>query len=66
MEKTGGKYYKRTSDKTYDELIADIEKTDKSDLDMVETVMYDKPEMIFSVMLIFMAIYFILSKVIKK
>ena len=66
MEKTGGKYYKRTSDKTYDELIADIEKTDKSDLDMVETVMYDSPEMIFSVLIIFMAIYFILSKVIKK
>lgn len=66
IEKTGGKYYKRTSDKTFDELIADIEKTDKSDLDMVETVMYDKPEIIFSVMLIFLAIYFILSKVIKK
>lgn len=66
IENTGGRYYKCTSDKTFDELVTDIEKTDKSDLDMVETVMYDKPEMTFSVMLIFLAIYFILSKVMKK
>ena len=66
MENTGGKYYKYTSEKVMDQLITDIEKTDKSDLDIVETVMYDKPEWIFGVMIIFLAMYFVLSRIVKK
>ena len=66
MEKTGGKYYKYTSKKVMDQLISDIQKTDKSDLDMIETVMYDKPGWIFGIMIISLAMYFILSRVVKK
>ena len=66
MEKTGGKFYKITSSKAYDQLVSDIEKTDKSDLKLVETVMYDKPQVIFSVMFISLAMYFILSRMVRK
>ena len=66
MEKTGGKFYKITSSKAYDQLVSDIEKTDKSDLKLVETVMYDKPQVIFSVMFISLALYFILSRMVRK
>ena len=66
MEKTGGVFYECTSDKVYDQLVSDIQKTDKSTLNIVETVIYDKPEMIFIVMMISLASYFVLSKVVKK
>jgi hypothetical protein len=66
VEKTGGTYYKCTSDKIVDQLVSDIQKTDKSDLDMIETVIYDKPKMIFGIMIFFLAIYFVLSRVVKK
>ena len=66
MEKTGGKYYKYTSDKVLKELVSDIQKTDASDLEWIETVMYDKPEWIFGVMIISLASYFVLSRVVKK
>ena len=66
VELTGGKYYYCTSNKVVDELISDIQKTDKSDLDMIETIVYDKPEIIFGIMIFFLAAYFVLSRVIKK
>lgn len=66
VEKTGGKYYKYTSEAVLEQLITDIEKTDKSDLEMIETVMYDRPGWIFGVMMISLAAYFILSRVVKK
>ena len=66
VEKTGGKYYKYTSKEVIEELISDISKTDKSDLDMIETVMYDKPETFFWMMLICLAAYFTLSRIVKK
>lgn len=62
---TGGKYYKATSTDIIDELIDDIEKTEKSSLNIVETIVYDKPEIVFVCMLIFVAIYFALSRKVK-
>ena len=66
MEKTGGKYYKYTSEQIIDDLIKDIEKTDKSVMNKIDTVIYDKPEMLFGVMAVFLILYFVLSKVAKR
>lgn len=66
MEKTGGSYYKYTSDKVLDDLVRDIEKTDTSVMNKVDTVIYDKPEILFGIMIFFIGVYFVLSKIAKR
>lgn len=65
VESTGGKYYRSTSKDVYDNLIKDIEKTKTSTMTKVETIIYDQPQAVFVCMVIFIGIYFGLSRKVK-
>ena len=66
MELTGGGYYKATSAGVVDDLIADIQKTNKSVMKKVDIVVNDKPQILFGVMAAFLSLYFVFSKLAKK
>lgn len=65
IESTGGKYYKSTSSRVFDDLIDDIEETETSAMNKVETIIYDQPQMVFVCMVIFIGLYFVLSRKVK-
>ena len=65
IESTGGKYYKSTSSHVFDDLIDDIEETETSAMNKVETIIYDQPQMVFVCMVIFIGLYFVLSRKVK-
>ncbi|MBQ4521924.1 MAG: VWA domain-containing protein [Lachnospiraceae bacterium] len=65
VESTGGKFYKSTSSRVFDELIDDIEETETSKMNKVETFIYDQPQIVFLCMVIFMGLYFVLSRKVK-
>ena len=65
IEGTGGKYYKSTSAKTFDNLVDDIEETKTSSMSTVETIIYDQPQVVFVCMVIFLGAYFGLSRKVK-
>lgn len=65
IESTGGNYYKNTSSKVFDHLIDDIEETKTSAMNKVETIKYDQPQIIFYIMVVFMGLYFVLSRKVK-
>lgn len=65
IESTGGHYYKSTSKKVFDSLIEDIEETKTSAMNKVETLIYDQPQIVFICMVVFIGIYFVLSRRIK-
>lgn len=62
VESTGGGYYKSTSAKAYDQLLADIKKTGTSAMKQTETMITDQPETLFLWMLVCIGIYFLLSR----
>ena len=62
---TGGGYYKTTDDAAYTQLINDIRATDASVIERTETIVYDQPEVLFIIMLVFMGIYFVFSRKVK-
>lgn len=62
VESTGGEYYKSTSAKIYDRLLADIKKTGTSAMKQTETMITDQPEILFIWMLVCVGIYFLLSR----
>lgn len=66
IESTGGHYYKSTSKKVFDNLIKDIEETKTSAMNKVETLIYDQPQIVFVCMVVFIGIYFVLSRRIKS
>lgn len=65
VENTGGKYYRSTSKDVYENLIEDIEETKTSAMNKVETIIYDQPQAAFVCMVIFIGIYFGLSRKVK-
>lgn len=65
IESTGGGYYKSTSSKAYDQLLADIKKTGTSEMEQTETVITDQPEAFFIGLLVCVGIYFLLSRKVK-
>ena len=65
IESTGGGYYKSTSSKAYDNLVEDIKKTKSSSMKQTETRITDQPEALFIWMLIFIGVYFVLSRKVK-
>ncbi len=65
VESTGGKYYRSTSSKAYEHLIDDIEKTEDSVMNKIETIIYDQPQIVFICMVIFAGVYFVLSRKVK-
>ena len=62
VESTGGGYYKSTSAKAYDQLLADIKKTGTSAMKQTETMITDQPETLFIWMLVCIGVYFLLSR----
>ena len=66
IENTGGTYYRGTSDKMVNNLVEDIEKTNKSKLEKIDIVINDKPQILFGVMVIFLSMYFVLSRIAKR
>ena len=48
-----------------DDLIDDIEETETSAMNKVETIIYDQPQMVFVCMVIFIGLYFVLSRKVK-
>lgn len=65
VESTGGGYYKSTSSKSYDQLLADIKKTGTSAMKQKETMITDQPETLFIWLLVCVGIYFLLSRKVK-
>ena len=65
IESTGGGYYKSTSSKSYDQLLADIKKTNTSAMKQTETMVMDQPETLFIWLLVCVGIYFLLSRKVK-
>lgn len=67
VEKTGGGYYKSTDKKAYDQLVADIKKTNNSlvGVKTTETQITDRPEELFIWMLVCLGVYFVISKKLK-
>lgn len=65
VESTGGKYYRGSSADTIDNLIKDIEKTETSAMNKMETIIHDQPQVVFVCMIIFMGLYFVLSRKVK-
>lgn len=65
VEGTGGQYYRSSSDDAFDKLIDAIEETETSAMNKIETVIHDQPQIIFICMVIFMGIYFVLSRKVK-
>lgn len=66
IESTGGEYYVSTSKNVFDDLKKDIEKTKTSKMNKVETLIYDQPQIIFVAMMVFLGVYFVLSRKIKR
>lgn len=62
IESTGGKYYKNTQPKAYDNLVADIKKIKTSAMKTYETKITDQPEGLFLAMLLLIGVYFICSR----
>lgn len=65
VESTGGGYYKSTSAKSYDRLLADIKKTGTSAMKQTETMITDHPETLFIWLMVCVGIYFLLSRKVK-
>lgn len=65
MEGTGGGFYEVTSKKVFDELVADIQKTETSVMEDVKTVVTDKPQVLFICLLIFIGAYFVFARKVK-
>lgn len=65
VENTGGGYYKSTSSKSYEELLADIKKTGTSAMKQTETMITDQPEAFFIWLLVCIGIYFLLARKVK-
>ena len=62
---TGGAYYNTTDEKAYEKLVNDIKATDASVLEKTETIVYDQPELLVILLVVFMGIYFALSRKVK-
>lgn len=62
---TGGKHYKVTSDKVFDDLIADIRLTGTAVMQDTKIIVTDKPEVLFVFLLISIGAYFIFSRKVK-
>lgn len=65
IESTNGGYYKSTSSKAYDQLIADIKKTTTSAMEQTETQIIDQPKALFAWLLVCVGIYFLLCRKVK-
>lgn len=65
VESTGGVYYKSTFSNAYDQLTADIKKTDTSAMKQMETVITDKPEVLFIWLVVCIGMYFLLSRKVR-
>ncbi len=65
VESTGGKFYLASDDGAAEQLVADIEKTEKSVLTKTETFVTDKPEALFVLFVVLIGIYFVCSRKVK-
>lgn len=65
MLSTGGAYYNTADDDAYEQLVNDIKATDASVLEKTETIIYDQPEFFVVLLVVFMGIYFALSRKVK-
>ncbi|MBO5341499.1 MAG: hypothetical protein IJ336_03685 [Lachnospiraceae bacterium] len=68
MESTGGGFYEVTSNnsnKIFEKLTDDIKLTETSVIQDVETIITDKPEVLFVFLLVCMSMYFIFSRKVK-
>ena len=62
VESTGGKYYNIASGDKYSDLVKGIEQVKTSEMNKIETIRYDQPQLIFILMMVFLGIYFVLSR----
>lgn len=65
MNNTGGGHYEATSTKVFDNLKDDIRLTSTSSMEDIRITITDKPEVLFVLLLVFITIYFILSRKVK-
>lgn len=67
VKSTGGGYYKGTSSKAYDQLVADIKKTETSlaGIKQTETQITDQPEALFVWMLVCIGVYLVICKKVR-
>lgn len=65
VESTGGKYYHVEDTGAVKDIISEIEKTQKSDLSIPQTLITDYPKVPFFCLIVFMGIYFWISKRIR-
>lgn len=65
VESTGGGYYKATSSKAFDKLLEDIRLTETSVMEDVKTLILDRPEPAFMLLMVFIGLYFICSRKVR-
>ena len=65
IEKTGGAYYRIKSKSAVQEVIDAISVTDASDTEEVQTLITDKPKLLFYILLISVGIYFIAGRKVR-
>lgn len=65
MLSTGGAYYNTSDHNAYEQLVNDIKETDASVLEKTNTIIYDQPELLVVLLVVFMGIYFALSRKVK-
>ena len=65
IEKTGGAYYRIKSKSAVQEVIDAISVTDASDTEEIQTLITDKPKILFYILLISVGIYFIAGRKVR-
>lgn len=65
MEETDGGYYRLSESGSIDDMLSDIKKTGTSILNETETIIMDKPQVLFVCLIVFIGIYFLLSRKVK-
>ena len=65
IESTDGKFYEVSDKKTFQKLVDDIEKTETSAMEEVKTIYIDRPQLFFTLLLLFTMIHFIVSRKVK-
>ncbi|MBQ2803715.1 MAG: hypothetical protein IJF07_07440 [Lachnospiraceae bacterium] len=65
IEGTGGCYYQSSNAHAFDKLIKDIQKTNTSTMETVQTIITDQPQLLFGWLLLFIGIYLVASRKVK-
>ena len=65
IEKTGGQYYKIKKQSAVQEVIDAISVTDASDTEEIETIITDRPKLLFYILLASLGVYFIAGRKVR-